>query len=193
MPHRACPAWLGPLLACPLRRLIHKPEAILRPYLTLGMTVLEIGPGMGFFTLPMAQMVGANGRIVCVDVQFKMLEGLQRRVKRAGLADRVVARVCSEDSLGVADLAGQIDFALAFAVVHEVPDEQRLFLEVQRALKPGASCLIAEPRGHVLADDFEKTVLSAAEAGLEQMGRPAITRCHTALVRKLSTSPQPKA
>jgi ubiquinone/menaquinone biosynthesis C-methylase UbiE len=184
MAHRVCPAWLGHMLACPLRRLIHKPEAILRPYLDPGMTVLEIGPGMGFFSVPMAEMVGPSGRIICVDVQPKMLQGLQRRAKKAGVAERIVTRVCSERSLGVDDLAGHVDFALAFAVAHEVPDARPLFLEVQRALKPGASCLIAEPRGHVSSGAFKQTLLFAPEAGLEQTGQPAITRCHTALVRK---------
>ena len=69
MAHGVCPAWLDHLLACPLRRLIHDPEAILRPYLAPCMTVLEIGPGMGFFTVPMASMIGPSGRIVCVDVE----------------------------------------------------------------------------------------------------------------------------
>jgi len=184
MAHRVCPAWLGRLLACPLRRLIHNPDTILRPYLAPGMTILEIGPGMGFFTVPMAEMVGPSGKIVCVDVQPKMLAGLQRRVTKAGLAERVITRLCSADSLGVDDLAGRVDFALAFAVVHEAPDAWNLFVELQRALKPGASCLIAEPRGHVPTGDFEKTLLAAAEAGLEQTGRPPIRRCHTALVRR---------
>jgi len=185
--HDVCPAWLGHLLVCPLRRLIHDPDAILRPYLAPGMTVLEIGPGMGFFTVPMARMVGPNGRIVCVDVEPRMLKGLERRAKKAGVAERVVTRVCSERSLGVDDLAGTADFALAFAVVHEVPDAQRLFVEVQRALKPGASCLIAEPRGHVSAGHFEQTLLAAAGSGLEQAGSPAITWCHTAWVRRSPT------
>jgi ubiquinone/menaquinone biosynthesis C-methylase UbiE len=187
MAHRVCPWWVGYFLACPLRRLIHDPDAILHPYLAPGMTVLDIGPGMGFFTVPMAKMLGPTGRIVCVDVQPKMLEGLKRRAKRAGVAGRVTTRVCSESSLGVDDLAGEVDFALAFAVVHEVPNARKLFAEVHRVLKPGASCLIAEPRGHVPAADFEQTLSAAAEAGFEQIGRPAITRCKTALVRRHPT------
>jgi ubiquinone/menaquinone biosynthesis C-methylase UbiE len=63
MPHEhVCPWWIGYLLASPLRRLVQKPEVILRPFLSNGMRVLEVGPGMGFFTLPMARMVGSAGR-----------------------------------------------------------------------------------------------------------------------------------
>jgi ubiquinone/menaquinone biosynthesis C-methylase UbiE len=88
MDEHVCPWWAGYLLANPLRRLLQKPEKIVSPYLRNGMTVLEIGPGMGFFTLPMARIVGASGRIICVDIQEKMIAGLMRRARRAGLADQ---------------------------------------------------------------------------------------------------------
>jgi ubiquinone/menaquinone biosynthesis C-methylase UbiE len=175
---------MGYLLACPLRRLIHDPRKVLGPYVTPGMTVLEIGPGMGYFTVSLAELVGPAGKAVCVDIQPKMLAGLERRVRKAGLADRVVARQCSATSLGVDDWAGKIDFALAFAVVHEVPDPRKLLGEVQQSLKPGGQCLVAEPRGHVSAEEFERTVAAASEAGLAVGGRPAIARSLAILVHK---------
>ncbi len=67
-PHGVCPWYLGYLLASPLRRLLENPERMLRPYVRPGMTVLEPGSGMGFFSLPLARLVGAEGRVVCVDL-----------------------------------------------------------------------------------------------------------------------------
>lgn len=69
MGNRVCPWWLGYFLASPLRRWIEirDPEAFLRPYVKPGMTVFEPGPGMGFFTLPMANLVGPSGHIVAAD------------------------------------------------------------------------------------------------------------------------------
>ena len=55
MAHRVCPWWLGYLLASPLRRLMANPRKLLAPYVHEGMTVLEPGPGMGFFTLELAR------------------------------------------------------------------------------------------------------------------------------------------
>jgi tRNA A58 N-methylase Trm61 len=52
-------------LVNPLRRLVHAPLALLRPYVKEGMTVLEPGPGMGFFTLDLARLVGPTGRVGC--------------------------------------------------------------------------------------------------------------------------------
>jgi len=67
-----CPPWLGYfLLANPLRRLLYTAKSILEPYLSDGMTVLEPGPAMGFFTLEAARLVGPKGRVVAVDIESK--------------------------------------------------------------------------------------------------------------------------
>ncbi|HEY6838514.1 MAG TPA: methyltransferase domain-containing protein [Geobacteraceae bacterium] len=182
MSHRVCPHWLGYFLVSPLRRIWHDPEAILRPYVTPGMTVLDVGSAMGFFTLPLAGMVGPNGRVVAVDVQEKMLQSLHRRAVKANVAERIVLRVCSPTSLGLVDLAGAADFAVAFAVVHEAPDSRALFGELFRSLKHGARCLVAEPRGHVSEREFAQTLSAAEEAGFRVAGNPKITRCHAALL-----------
>ena len=161
------------------------PDEIVQPYVEEGMSVLDIGCGMGFFSLPLAKLVGNNGRVVCIDLQEKMIGGLVARAKKAGLADRIDARVCSQRSLRVSDLAGKIDFALAFALVHEVPDKDILFSEIHRAMKPGFKLLLAEPRGHVSKQDFERTVSLAQSMGFEVVGDLKIRRSHAVLLRAL--------
>lgn len=177
-----CPWWLGALLAGRVRRLLQDPHAIVAPHLGAGMTVLEPGPGMGFFTLEMARLVGPGGRVVAVDVQPVMLEGLRRRAERAALLDRIDVRLCPRDAMGVEDLAGKVDFVLAFAVVHELPDVARFFGEAVRALRPGGRLLLSEPRLHVKPRDFAATLAEAAAAGLEKEGEPAIRWSRSALL-----------
>lgn len=183
MGHGVCPWWLGPLLASPLRRLLQDPARILAPHVREGMTVLEPGPGMGFFTLEAARRVGTQGRVVAVDLQQRMLDGLRRRAARAGLLPRIELRLATEASLGVEDLAGKVDLALAFAMVHELPDPGRFFEEVRRALAPGGLLLLAEPTGHVSGADFEATLALAERAGLRRGPGPAVARSLTALLR----------
>ena len=101
-----------------------------------------------------------------MDLQEKMINSLKRRARRAGLTDRIDARTCSEHSLKIDDLAGQIDFALAFYVVHEVPDIENLMNEIYRALKPGGKLYIVEPKGHASAEDCKETEALAEKAGL---------------------------
>lgn len=186
MPHRVCPHWVGYLLASPIRRLIHKPERILEPFVSEGMTALDVGPGMGFFSLPLAKMVGPKGTVVCVDVQEKMVESLQKRVDATAMADRIITRVCGPTSLNLDDFAGRIDFALAFAVVHEMPDIPGFFAEIRKALKPEGQCMIAEPKGHVPDRDFDATLIAASEKGLSIVARPVIFGCHAVVLKGVS-------
>ncbi len=182
MSHFLCPHWVGYLLVSPLRRLFHDPERILRPHVTSGMTVLDVGPAMGFFTLPLAGMVGPAGRVVAVDIQDSLLRSLRKRALRAGVSDRIVARQCRPDSLVLDDFGESFDFCVAFAVVHEVPDAGRLLADIFRSLKPGATCLIAEPRGHVPLGEFKRTLSVAREAGFRVADGPNVNCCHAALL-----------
>ena len=83
----------------------------------------------------------------------------------------------------LSDLKGTVDFALAFAVVHELPAASRFFAEISEALKPGAFLLLAEPRGHIKQAKFEAELKDAAEAGLNIRNRPAIRSSHSALLQ----------
>ncbi len=183
MSHRVCPWWLGYLLASPVRRLLQDPHAIMGTYVREGMHVLDVGCGMGFFSLPLAELAGATGKVICVDLQEKMIKGLLRRAEKAGLSGRIDARVADRNSLMLSDLARTIDFALLFALVHEVPDKERLFSDVYAAMKPAGKVLIAEPAGHVSKAEFEKTVSLAQGAGFEVLEQPQIGRSHAVLLQ----------
>jgi ubiquinone/menaquinone biosynthesis C-methylase UbiE len=171
MAEHVCPWWMGYFLASPLRRWFLDPEKVLRPYVKEGMTVLEPGPGMGFFTMPMARMVGESGRVVAVDVQEKMLNGLRRRAEHAGLLPRIELRQARKDSLCIEDLNARVDLIVAIAVVHEMPSEEAFFRQAAEALKPGGLLLLIEPRGHVKATKFTHELHSADEAGLRKRER----------------------
>jgi ubiquinone/menaquinone biosynthesis C-methylase UbiE len=184
MAEHVCPWWVGYLLASPLRRLFHNPATIVGPHVTPGMVVMDLGCAMGFFSLPLAEMVGPRGRVICVDVQERMIRTLKKRAARAGVSERIETRLCQAGNLGLDYLNGKIDFALAFAVLHEVPDAPTLLAEIRSLLRPGGRLLIAEPRGHVRRADFEITLAAATEAGLSLIERPEVKRSRAALVEK---------
>jgi ubiquinone/menaquinone biosynthesis C-methylase UbiE len=184
-PH-VMPWWLGPLLASPIRRLRENPERLVAAFVRPGGKVLEVGPGMGFFTLPLARGVGEQGRVVCVDVQPRMLRGLSRRLERRGLAPRVAIRQCGTDSLGIADLDGSTDLVLAIHVVHEMQAPGAAFQEMARALRSGGRLLLLEPAGHCPERVFQAELDWAARAGLARIGDPEHVRArdHKALFEK---------
>jgi len=184
MAKRVCPFWVGYLLISPLRTLFQNPDKLLKPFITPGMKVLDIGCGMGFFSLPIARMIGANGKVICVDVQEKMISALKKRAKKAGLTDRIETRICNQNSLGLDDLNEVIDFVLAFAVVHEVQHATEFFDEIYRTLKPPGRFLIVEPKGHVSEKDFNITTSLAQQNGFKLIDTPSLPRNRTMLLRK---------
>jgi ubiquinone/menaquinone biosynthesis C-methylase UbiE len=184
MAERVCPVWIGYLLASPVRKLIQNPNTILRPYITQGMKVMDIGSAMGFFSIPMARMVGTTGKVICVDVQQKMLDVLEKKSNKAGVSGSIELRLCPENSLGINDINEELDFVLASAVLHEVGDVSKLFKEVYHALKKKGKMLIAEPKGHVDEKNFQKTLSFANEAGLTVLDKPGISKSLTALLGK---------
>jgi len=184
--HHVCPVWVGYLLASPIRKLFENPVKILGPYVREGMTVVDIGCAMGFFSLPLARMVGANGKVICVDVQEKMIRSLEKRSQKAGLSGRIETLICNNNSLGLDDFEEKIDFALASAVLHEVPDVAGFFSEIHKALKPAGRLFVAEPKGHVSEKDFETTVSFAEQNGFTVADRLEIKRSRTVLLTRIS-------
>ncbi len=178
MAKHVCPWWLGYLLASPLRRWLQDPEKILSPYIAEGMTVLDIGPGMGFFTIPAARMIGETGKVIAVDIQERMLSSLRKRAEKAGVAGRIITKVCGPYSLGISE---QVDLCLAFNVVHEVPDARAVLLEIRGLLKPTGKLFLVEPHGHVSEKEFQATMALASATGLKLIGEPKIRRSRSAI------------
>ena len=164
MPH-CCPWYLGYFLINPLRKLRQHPARLLAPFVEPGFRVLEPGPGMGYFTLELARLVGPTGKVHVVDIEPRMLAALGRRARSAGLETRIDMRLGRDSSLGVGDLPGEIDFVLAFAVVHELGDVGGFFKEAAAAMKSGSRLLLAEPTGHVSEASFAEECAMAEAAG----------------------------
>jgi ubiquinone/menaquinone biosynthesis C-methylase UbiE len=182
VPH-ICPWYMAYLFDNPLRPLIHDPWKILELYVKPGMTVLDVGCGMGFFSLGMAKMVGPGGKVLSLDLQEKMLQILGKRARRRGLSQRIESRLVEE---GVFPIEDPVDFALCFWMVHEVPDQGGFFRELGRILRPGANVLIAEPgMNHVKEEDLEETVRIASAEGFSLIERPKIRMSKAVVLEKL--------
>ena len=185
MAEHVCPVWAGHLLASPVRKLFDNPKKILGPHVASGMTALDIGCAMGFFSLSLAEMVGAQGKVICIDLQEKMIEGLIKRARKAGLSERIETRLCSKDSLGLEEFTAIVDFALAAAVVHEVPNADRFFSEIYEAIKPDGKFLVSEPKGHVSDSEFGTTVSLAEQKGFHLINRSQTLFGRAALFQKV--------
>jgi ubiquinone/menaquinone biosynthesis C-methylase UbiE len=110
-----------------------------------------------------------------------MLDITRKRAEKDGVAQRIRFVRVKEDDLLVAD---EVDFALAFWMVHEVSDAKKLFLQIYRILKPTGTLLIAEPRIHVSSTRFEEIISFAKESGFMIHDTPRIRFSRTAALKK---------
>jgi ubiquinone/menaquinone biosynthesis C-methylase UbiE len=171
-PPHTCPVWLGYLLANPLRRLVESPQKLVLPLVKSGDRVLELGPGLGFFTLSLAGAVGPSGKVVCVDVQPGMLDRLGRRLRKRGLAEHVERRLCSQDDLGLQGEHERCDLALAIHVVHETVLPAATLGALAACLRPGGQLLLVEAPGHVSREVWQAEVSALERAGLVRVPHP---------------------
>jgi len=181
MGDHVCPWWLAYTFDNPFRRVIHKPEKILNPYVQVGMTAIDIGCGMGFFSIGMAKLVGEKGLVISVDLQQKMLDVLRKRAKRAGLAHRIRLHRCEPGNIGVGEKG---DFVLTFWMVHEVPNVEEFLGQIYLVLKSTGKFLLAEPKLHVPLSQFERIIDCCGQVGFRMVNRPRILLSRTALFGK---------
>jgi SAM-dependent methyltransferase len=174
-------------LTTPVRRLITDPRRILKGLVGPGDAVADLGCGPGYFTLPLAEEVGAGGQVIAVDLQVAMLDKVRERAARNGLLERIRVQECGPGSLGLSE-APPLDFVLAFWMVHEVPDAAHLMAEVCAALRPGGRFLLVEPRGHVGGAAWNGTIEAAEAAGMALVERRRVAISRAALFERPAAS-----
>ena len=110
--------------------------AVLEP--AEGERVLEVGPGTGHYTLPVARRVA---RLDAFDLQPEMLREVSRRADAAGIGT-IVGRQGDARSLPYEDAT--FDAVFMVTVLGEVPDRAAALREVRRVLRPGGRAVFGE-------------------------------------------------
>jgi ubiquinone/menaquinone biosynthesis C-methylase UbiE len=128
-----------------------------------GERILEIGPGTGYYTLDMAEWVGADGTIEIFDLQQEFLDHTMRRASERGL-DNVAPT--QGDATALPYEEGAMDAVVLTAVLGEIPDPSAALREIRRVLKPSGRLVV----GELFGDPHFTTLVSlkrqAAEAAL---------------------------
>lgn len=109
-----------------------------------GETILEIGPGTGYYALPVAGWLGPQGRLHIFDIQQAMLDHTMARAAGEGITN-IEPRQGDARRLPYADAS--FDAAFLVAVLGEVPDQDGALRELRRVLKPGARLVVGELAG----------------------------------------------
>jgi SAM-dependent methyltransferase len=136
------PQFLANSIDHPLRRRLQPPyETAVRHGIEPGMTVLEVGPGSGTYTLGAAERAGPNGRVVTVDIEPKMIERVLCKAEANGVTN-IEARVADVYDLPYDD--GSFDAIYMLAVIGEIPDPDRAMRQFYRVLAPEGTLAFSE-------------------------------------------------
>jgi ubiquinone/menaquinone biosynthesis C-methylase UbiE len=108
-----------------------------------GEQLLEIGPGAGYYSVPVARRIQPHGRLVLVDVDQAMLGATMRRSRRRGLARFSEAHWADAASLPFRDAS--YDGAFLVAVLGEIGDRPGALRELRRVLRPSGRLVCPLP------------------------------------------------
>ena len=122
----------------PKRRESMPPEETLKKFKVDNKgTLLDIGCGIGYFTIPAAKIIN-KGNVIGIDITSEILDIAKRKVENI---KNIEFRKNEEYSFPVED--NSIDYVFVCNVIHEIEDKVRFFAEVKRVLKnQGYFCII---------------------------------------------------
>ena len=136
------PHFLADLIDNPLRRKIQPPgEMPVRHGITPGMTVLEVGPGNGRYTIETARRVGRLGRVFTIDIEPRMIERVRHRAHAEGITN-LEAKVANVYSLPFDN--EMFDAIYMITVISEIPEQERAMREFYRVLTPTGTLAFSE-------------------------------------------------
>ncbi len=133
---------------------------VLRP--VPGERLLEIGPGVGYYTLDMAEWVGAEGKVEIFDLQQEFLDHTTARAGERGLTNVVPTQ---GDATALPYEDDSMDAAVLTAVLGEIPDTARALREIRRVLRPSGRLVVGE-----LFGDPHFTPLTSLRSQCEEAG-----------------------
>jgi ubiquinone/menaquinone biosynthesis C-methylase UbiE len=142
------------------------PEFLRRLSLQEGQTVADLGSGPGFWTFPLAAIVGPHGRVWALDGSRELLDDLNVRNPPPQV------QVVQSELPHIALPDRSVDLIWAAFVVHEVDPLEQFVSEMRRTLGPAGRIAILDwrpdaigeagpPRNHRLSSEMVLAVLTA--------------------------------
>jgi ubiquinone/menaquinone biosynthesis C-methylase UbiE len=136
------PEFFAGLIDNPWRRTIQPPDkTAIRHGIQPGMTVLEIGPGTGTYTVAAARQAGEEGKVVAIDIEPKMVDRVRKKIEQEGLMN-MEAQVADAHDIPYED--GTFDVIYMITVMGEIPSPERALREFHRVLSPTGTVAFSE-------------------------------------------------
>lgn len=162
-----------------LRRLFREPMKFVSKYLSSGDTAADLGCGPGYFSLPMAKVVGESGRVHAVDFDEKAIRHLEQKAAHLECGRTITARAASASEIDFI-ASNSVDFVLADGLLCCMKDHTGAVEQIKRILRTEGKAYLSvvkfsktgDPRG--VSQDEWKSLL--ADFRLLDSGESLISR-----------------
>jgi ubiquinone/menaquinone biosynthesis C-methylase UbiE len=136
-----------------------------------GERLLEIGPGTGYYALPVAEWLGSSGTLELLDVQQEFLDDTTSRAREHGLSN-LVPTLADAQAMPYDDAS--FDGAYLATVLGEIPDRGAALRELRRVVKPAGRVVVGELFGdpHMVTEGALRREAEAAGLRFERRFGP---------------------
>lgn len=123
------------------RKMLPPRETLLKLGLSESNKFCDIGAGIGYFSLPAAEIVGQNGKVFAVDISSEMLTVIKEKQEEYNIKNIELVE-SKEYDLNLLD--NSANFAFMCNVLHEIEDKKRFLVEINRILENSGTLAIIE-------------------------------------------------
>ena len=140
------PDWLflrrPPAFLDPIRRLFEPPHRLIGPYVKKGQVVADLGCGSGYYTLPLTELVGSEGKVYAVDLGKKCIQALENKAEKRSFHNVEAHASSASDVSFIKDRS--VDFVLANGLLCSMADHRQSAVnEIKRILKSTGQAYIS--------------------------------------------------
>lgn len=139
---------------------INQDEIIKQIGIKTGMVIADLGCGAGYFTIPMARLLGNTGKVYAVDVLSAALESVMSQAKLYGLLNVEVVRANVEVVGSTKVAEGKCDLVVLANILFQCQDQDGLFAEAKRVLAPAGKIVVIDwvPNNAAMGPKFENCI-----------------------------------
>ena len=146
-----------------------------------GEAIADFGCGTGYFSIPLAQKIGEEGKVYSLDVVPEKLEAVESQAKTLGLTNLIVQRVNLENKEGSKLKAESIDWVIMKDVLFQNKEKNNMLEEAKRVLKPGGKVLLVEWKTEDTAIGPDQEIRISKEKALE-----LINKCELGIEKEIA-------
>jgi len=146
-----------------------------------GETIADFGCGTGYFSIPLAQKIGEEGKVYSLDVVPEKLEAVESQAKTLGLTNLVIQRVNLENKEGSKLKAESVDWVIMKDVLFQNKEKNNMLEEAKRVLKPGGKVLLVEWKTEDTAIGPDQEIRISKEKALE-----LINKCELGIEKEIA-------